>query len=343
MSLSYYWAVQTPVFHQREHSGDRLEELVRKGNMASSGTSTIFIFLMFIGKSAQSFVEVHCESTNVGQYQHQSTLSCVVKPSQHQTSDFEITAVIWKKAGVADPLLYFDLRDLKKAPGYSFAVDSWDKKNRNVSLLIADTKVADEGEYTCTVVTDIGDNKQTTSLKVSAKYSTPTVEHVAEKNNNALICKSHSGYPEGSLHWVDEHQGDWTKSSTLEVVKMENGLIELISRLPLLPGSTLPSYTCILYNSSSVKVDETTFLMSSPEGLDDQHPKNLTLTSKVIAPVVVIGSLIVGLLLLLVFRIRRSRQARRPSTTPLMGQHEAVQTRDMDVEEGDSGEANEKC
>ncbi|XP_072240018.1 uncharacterized protein [Leuresthes tenuis] len=329
----------------------------RKANMDSSGTITICIFLMFIGKSAQSFVEVHCEHTNMGQYGHQSMLSCVVKPSQQQTSDFEIHTVIWKKTGANDSLLFFNQESLKAAPGHSFAVGSWDRNNMNVSLLIADTKVADEGLYTCTVITDIGDNKQTTSLKVSAKYSTPTVE----KNENTLICKSHGGYPEGRLQWADEYKGDWTKSSTPEAIMGENGLIELISKLPLLEGSTLPSYTCILYNSSNVKVDETTFQNSSPEGTcsliywqyfhhilplnwihlgyDGHIPKGVPLTSKVVAPVVVIGSLIVGLLLLLVFRIRRSRQARRPSTTPLMaGRHEAVQTRDMDVEEGDSRE-----
>ncbi|KAM9769557.1 uncharacterized protein ACNS7B_004138 isoform 2-T2 [Menidia menidia] len=309
--------------------------------MASRGTFIILITVMFAAKSAQSFVKVDCEETNVGQHGHQSMLKCVVQPTQDQASDFEIQAIIWTKVEMEKPLLVYDNTDLKTMlQRYRLAEEPQNKKH-NVSLLITDTKAADDGEYTCTVVTDVGDNTQTTRLTVRAIYSEPTIKlsNVKKTPNTdkSLICKSEGGFPKGELRWFDEHEVDWTKSATFEAKKMENGLFQLISSLPLLPLSTFNSYTCVVFNSSGIEVHKTTIQLEqvSPEpgtGTRD----DLILPSKVVAPVVVIGSLIVGLLLLLVFLRRRSQLARRPSTTPLISHGHAVPSNDNDVEEGDS-------
>ncbi|XP_041838981.1 programmed cell death 1 ligand 2 isoform X2 [Melanotaenia boesemani] len=300
----------------------------------------IFAVLSITGV-VDSFVKLECDETSVGQHGQQSLLMCVIKPEQND-GIVNIRVVTWRKIGDEEPLLFFHNKP-NFVPGYKFAESSWDESNMNVSLLITSTKVADEGDYMCEVVTDSGDDHRTTKLKVKARYRQPTISLVTETNtpnaHSALICTSEGGYPKGELRWFDENKVEWTASSQLEVKKMDGGLFQLSSTLPLLPLSTFLRYTCIVFNSSGIKEDETSFEMPQQYKKDPEAPKNSIPPSNVIAPVVVIGSLIVGLLLALLIYRRRSQKARRPSTTPLVGQWREVRRNQGDIEEGDTQDA----
>ncbi|XP_037545792.1 T-lymphocyte activation antigen CD80, partial [Nematolebias whitei] len=183
-------------------------------------------------------------------------------------------------------------------PGYRFADPLWNKNNMNVSLLIASTKVANEGDYTVEVMTDSGNAEGRTKLQVTAKYNNPSISLIKESDtpnsDKALVCKAQGGYPAGRLGWFDETKTEWTKSAKLEVKKMDTGLFELTSKLPLLTGSTFSMYICAVYNSSEGKECESSFALAVRD--DGEHGAG---SSRIIAPVVVIGSLIVGLLLAL--------------------------------------------
>lgn len=103
-------------------------------------------------------------------------------------------------------------------------------------------------------------------LVFAAKYNNPIISPVKESNtpnsDKALVCKAQGGYPAGRLGWFDETKTEWTKSATLEVKKMDNGLFELTSKLPLLTGSTFPMYICAVYNSSEGKERETSYALA---------------------------------------------------------------------------------
>lgn len=103
----------------------------------------------------------------MGQYGQQSLLECVVKTTR---DDAEIRVVTWKKEGADDPLLVFHRGEMLPKGG-TFAEPSWNARNMNVSLLISNTAVEDEGDYKCMVLTDSGEGSGKTSLKVTGESS----------------------------------------------------------------------------------------------------------------------------------------------------------------------------
>ncbi|XP_047433549.1 endothelial cell-selective adhesion molecule isoform X2 [Mugil cephalus] len=275
--------------------------------MASCGTITfIFGFFIFITAVNTSSMNVKCSTESVGEHGHESLLNCVVETA----ADDQIRVVIWKK-GEEILLRYYD-EELTLKPGYRFADPSW-MNTRNVSLLITNTVVTSEGEYSCKVHTYNGDDGSTVSFKVKAKYSEPRInsipENIPPNTDSTLICKSEGGYPQGEIRWFDENHQDWTKSSKMEVIQTDNGLYQLSSNLALLSGSTFSKYTCVVFNSSGGKEGEATYEITSiPEvygslGAEEGGKE----ASKIVAPIVVIGSLLVGLLMVLLYKRRSHR------------------------------------
>lgn len=113
---------------------------------------------------------------NVGFHGQQSLLECIIWTTKDVHAPI-IRVVSWKKmASPRDedglPLVAFVKGKLEKKPGYRFADPYWDEKNMNVSLLITKTSVADEGLYNWMVITDSGDDKAVTTLKVQGKTET---------------------------------------------------------------------------------------------------------------------------------------------------------------------------
>ncbi|KAI3352367.1 hypothetical protein L3Q82_005333 [Scortum barcoo] len=260
-----------------------------------------------------TFIDVKCKPENVGQYGQQSLLKCVIKTGQN-VADVKIVVVTWKKDGIKDPLLVYNKGENNRQPRYSFAEPSWNDSNMNVSLLISNTVVGDEGSYTCTVMTDSGYGTTQTELKVTAKYSAPTIklspETITPNTDVTLTCKSDGGYPEGKIRWFDEHKADWTKSSKMTVIQTKEGLFQLSSTLTLLPGSTFSKYTCAVYSAGEGLEQETMFEMPDPAKNtgEEKGPPGLNSASKIVAPIVVIGSLIIGLLIVLLYYHRRRVQ-----------------------------------
>ncbi|XP_010772434.1 CD276 antigen homolog isoform X2 [Notothenia coriiceps] len=286
--------------------------------MASNGVLLLLTFIhLSIGHAA--FVRLEVRAETVGKYGQQSLLECVYIPSQ-EAEDGKLVWVYWKKEGVEDALLIFRKDSTTAESGYSFAEPSWNATNRNVSLLITNTTVKDEGEYTCNVMTESGDGIKKTHLRVTAKYNKPAIK--LDPRTSTLMCESDSGYPEGQLRWFDEFGTEWTKSSQMEAKKIESGLFNLSSKMTLMDGSTFSSYTCKVFNVSGGKEEEATYTVQEPEKREGNKVDG---TTKVVAPLVVIGSLIVGLLLLMLLLYKRRSQR----------DHQPVDTCDSPVEQGE--------
>ncbi|XP_078138811.1 butyrophilin-like protein 9 isoform X2 [Centroberyx gerrardi] len=279
--------------------------------MASFGTRLLFLAVLCINAgNAFSFINVECRADNYGQYGQQSMLDCVVKTAQ-EAADAKILVVTWKKAGVA--LAVFARGSRTQEPRFQFAKPFWDNNHMNVSLLITTTKTTDSGSYECSVMTDSGSHSTSTSLSVTAKYNTPTVRsqpaaNIPQNTDVTLFCNSDGGYPKGELRWSDEHNEDWTRSSEPEVKQTEDGLFSLSSKLTLLRGSVFFKYTCSVHNATGTQEGEVTFDIPYSEQFKDPGPTTVSPISKIVAPVVVIGSLIVGLLLVLVLFLKRRSQ-----------------------------------
>ncbi|XP_040892582.1 poliovirus receptor-like isoform X2 [Toxotes jaculatrix] len=304
--------------------------------MASLGPLFI-VTAICISTGNAGFVVVQCSSENVGQYGQQSLLECVVRPTKDAT-DTQIRVVTWKKEGDEEALLVFHNGQTTLQPGYKFAEPSWDNKNMNVSLLVTNTAVKNAGIYTCMVVTNSGDEKSDIRLKVTAKYSVPVIhsrpEKITRTADGTLICDADGGYPQGEIRWFVEDKTDWTRSSKMEVTVTENGLLKLTSKLPLLHGSIFSKYTCVVYNASGGKEDEAIYkVQDRPEGQEGGRVLGAP-ASKIVAPVVVIGSLIIGLLLLLIYRRRNQRDHREVSQEEADYDRDNSQTTDKEFPGG---------
>lgn len=98
---------------------------------------------------------------------------------------------------------------------------------------------------------------------LAARYNKPIIHSIPEKftgvSDSILICDAYGGYPEGQIRWFDESSAEWTKSSHMTVHRTPNGLVHLSSELSLLRGSIFSSYTCVVFNASGDKDDETVF------------------------------------------------------------------------------------
>ncbi|XP_044201684.1 uncharacterized protein zgc:174863 [Thunnus albacares] len=288
-------------------------------NMASIGILFLFFIVIRAQTEGKLFVEVECKTGNVGQYGQQSMLDCVVTISE-EVKEPKILAVAWKKKGSEDALLVFHKGNTTGQPGYRFAESSWNDRNMNVSLLITNTMMVDRGDYTCSVFTDSGDDITETSLRVTAKYNKPTISsipvNITGREDVILICSSVGGYPEGKLRWFDEHNTEWPASSKMEAELTNDGLFKLSSKLSLLKNSIFSKYTCVVFNSSGGKEGEVTLEIpdtAASEGHGGVEGSDQI--SKIVAPAVVIGSLIVGLLLALLIHRRRSQRHHREVPT----------------------------
>lgn len=279
--------------------------------MASTFLALIFTAIMWVaaGRSSdgesKKFVTVECKANTVGQLGQKTLLVCVIKTSPEVDNPI-IDVITWKKD--EEVLLLYAGAFIKQKPGYRLADHSWNETNMNVSLIIENTSLADAGKFNCEVNTDSGDNKGTINLQVTARYNKPVIRSKPEKINResggVLICDAYGGYPEGQIRWFDEAKKDGTKSSQMTVHQTSTGLFHLSSELSLLRGS---KYTCVVFTASGGKEDEAIFEVDPMK--DGSIGERETGTApKIVAPVVVIGSLIVGLLLVMLVRSRRSKR-----------------------------------
>lgn len=89
----------------------------------------------------------------------------MVKTSE-EVEDPQFIFVSWRKKGTKQPLVHF-YGKMMQLPGYSFAEPSWNNKNMNMSLLISNTSVQDEGTYNCDLMLDSGAISANTRLRVT--------------------------------------------------------------------------------------------------------------------------------------------------------------------------------
>ncbi|XP_020335363.1 uncharacterized protein LOC109888605 isoform X2 [Oncorhynchus kisutch] len=289
----------------------------------TSATSLLFfaIHLAYIstGNSSESFVKLECKTEYHGVYGQQLILGCIVK-TVVDVVDVTIITVTWKRMGAAAKadanLLEYHKEKRELTPGFKFAEPSWNKTNMNVSLLLTNTKMADKGEYECMVTTDVGIATATISLSVTAKYKTPTMSSLPETNikentDVTIFCNSTGGHQTGLIWWFDEFGSNWTRSAELVAKEMDNGLFSLSSKFTVLKAtSSYTNYTCKVLNVNGAEEGMASFVIqfaSRDLGIKSDHLDTVS-TTKWLAPVAVIGSLIIGLLAALLFFKRRSAQ-----------------------------------
>lgn len=296
-------------------------------NMAFVSLSWI-LPIIFICVADTHLVTMRCMKNQVAQRGQNSLLQCVLNTSK-EVPDLKILRLVWKRSSI--DVLEFRDGKINASKGYSFADPLWDNKNTNVSLLISEATVEQEGLYKCVVGTNVGNLiPYFISFSVTAKYTEPEIIFTEENSTDVkgiLECKS-SGYPKGQLRWLDEDNKEVLNSATMDSEKTKDGLIQLTSRLTLRKRG-VSSITCAVFNATDSKEGERTvhtkYLTGELKDSDQESnaPPDQRSAVNIVAPLVVIGSLIVGMLLIMMYR----QHCRRASN----GEHISQ----SDVEEGD--------
>ncbi|XP_078272359.1 butyrophilin subfamily 3 member A2-like [Rhinoraja longicauda] len=118
----------------------------------------------------------------------------------------------------------------------------------NASLRIKNIRVADQGNYICTVDNGIDFEETRIDLKVGGLGRDHWIYiRGYEKSGIVLVCESNGCYPEPSVQWIGGERENLTLKSTLNSQHDSQQLINVQSTVTVSKGST-NKYSCILLN-----------------------------------------------------------------------------------------------
>uniref|UniRef100_UPI00398F6C87 butyrophilin subfamily 1 member A1-like n=1 Tax=Pristiophorus japonicus TaxID=55135 RepID=UPI00398F6C87 len=117
----------------------------------------------------------------------------------------------------------------------------------NVSLRIKNTRIFDEGTYTC-LVDDKTDYEETTiRLKVLGLGCEPWIQMKGyHKNGIQLVCKSSGWYPEPEIRWISEDGHNLTQAET-QYHQDSKGLVNVQSQIGITRDST-KRFKCLVWS-----------------------------------------------------------------------------------------------
>ncbi|XP_066521841.1 uncharacterized protein [Hoplias malabaricus] len=218
----------------------------------------LLLFSVSLG-NAKRVLDVECQSA-VGVAGENTKIPCSFKLPLGYNDVTIYEAMIIKK-GQKYPLLYINKPgnvvkgDPRVQPLYKTAP----------SLLFTNTTVSDEGEYEYRLQTSRGQIKDGKfRLSVTAEYHKPDIKSwpkvIKVGDRVVLYCNASGGYPAGGIHWFNSTGANWTERATLKIMKRDDKLLTMFSKLPLtVTDLSRKSFRCVVLNSSFSEVGETSF------------------------------------------------------------------------------------
>ncbi|XP_017336652.2 uncharacterized protein LOC108272637 [Ictalurus punctatus] len=272
----------------------------------ASATLLFFVLILSsvrVGKSAESLFKLNCQPA-VGVIGQTTNISCSIE-SLTDSKFISINTVVLTRSGEDEPCFTFQPY-VNKVTG-----DSRFKVENGPLLQLHKTAITDEGGYWYFIRTNLGNEQVKFTINVTAQYRKPIMNSVPEDVVNGehadLYCSTSGGYPAGTIHWFDQSNTNWTKSATLQSTQGNDGLFTLTSKLSFQTFDTLwAPFRCVVLNN---KYEDRGGSMSTLEIKDTpvNSPAGDSTVRNGIAGVIVIGSLVVGLLVALLFKRRCAR------------------------------------
>ncbi|KAK1163710.1 CD276 antigen-like isoform X2 [Acipenser oxyrinchus oxyrinchus] len=280
----------------------------------------------------ENFIKVKCDPENQGVYSQDAVLNCKVVSIK---KDIQIMKMMWCKVEadicVGKTMLTFeDGKWSAEDARFSSGALEWNEKELNVSLLVQKTQVSDQGSYRFMISTDTGYDKGNTYLRVTAPYSVPVISslpgiNIEDSMPVTLTCNASGGYPPGQIHWFDQLDSNWTKSSALRTIPTQDGRFNLSSVFTTTASSSMALYKCVVVNDKMDKQRAEYQLAIGPG--KQEGTKN---TTAITAVFIVVGALASGILILYIHR-RRSR-----GNTWIQAQQEEKEEHEKTMEEGEA-------
>ncbi|KAF5879836.1 muscle, skeletal receptor tyrosine-protein kinase-like isoform X1, partial [Clarias magur] len=255
-----------------------------------------------VGHSAETMCNLKCQSA-VGVIGQTTNISCSI---ESQTGSIDINTAALTRFRENKPCFTFQRYEDRVTGDSRFKVESLP------SLQLHNTSISDEGGYRYYIRTNLGNDDAEFRINVTAVYSPPiiTSEPTEIKDGGAadLYCRASGGYPAGTIHWFDQRNTNWTQNAALQITQGHDGLFTLSSKLSFKTiDTTWGPFRCVVRNYRYEEEGEsTTHLRREGDG-GITTPTDSTM-KPIIAAVIVIGSLVAGVLLVLLFRRRRSQR-----------------------------------
>ncbi|XP_028674904.1 CD276 antigen-like [Erpetoichthys calabaricus] len=245
------------------------------------------LFLTITASAHSDLLSLNCENNITGIYATPTEIKCTLKAQAH----LEINRLLWIKEGSpVKELIHFDGSKPNTTDSERFTLSKQDQ-NTDISLLLKNTRIEDEGTYKCIVMANAGHKEYQIYLKVEAGYSPPEMK----KSATAVNCSTGGGYPKGELRWVDESGADLTSQAKSTFKVTDGGLIQLHSELNISLKTGYHSYTCIVLNSKGVEEGRDTLIIPEVEKqkVEDEQKNPSNHTGIIITICVILVALII--------------------------------------------------
>ncbi|KAM9449755.1 butyrophilin subfamily 1 member A1-like [Clarias gariepinus] len=152
--------------------------------------------------------------------------------------------VRWYRPNMYDtPILLYENKQIQKSPvdvqyqGRVFLLG--DLKKGDVSVKLENLTLADRGDYTCHVSTDMWYDKATVTLRLRVVGSTPVLSiHEAGGGKVNVSCQSHGWVPEPSITWTHKDGRDLKHLSNDKFTNNSVGTVDVSSWLIVSPSES---------------------------------------------------------------------------------------------------------
>ncbi|XP_053335809.1 butyrophilin subfamily 2 member A2-like [Clarias gariepinus] len=223
----------------------------------------LFLYPSLSHQASSVIFSVKVESPVSGLLGSSVSLHCAVTNNM----DVRNQEVRWYRPKMYDtPILLYENKQIQKSrvdvqyQGRVFLLGDLEKGD--VSVKLENLTLADRGDYTCHVSTDMWYDKATVTLRLRVVGSTPVLSiHEAGEGKVNVSCQSHGWVPEPSITWTDKDGRDLKHLSndTFTNILILH-LLHPLQRLILLPSPQIPN------------------LLSPPQIPDPLSPRQRTVT-----------------------------------------------------------------
>ncbi|XP_066566084.1 butyrophilin subfamily 1 member A1 isoform X1 [Amia ocellicauda] len=172
------------------------------------------------------------------------TVPCHISPEDSAVA----MEVRWSREGHTHPVLLY--RHQQETQGQDFvgrlALSRAGLEKGNVSLVIREFRLRDEGRYICFVDSGLQYHRAAVEVKVSMTGSAPLVSLDGHQSGGiALSCDSQGWYPKPEVQWIDQAGSPFTVSSRSQFTQTPNGLYSVRSQI-LLSGQEQGAVSCVV-------------------------------------------------------------------------------------------------
>ncbi|XP_043570549.1 CD276 antigen isoform X2 [Chiloscyllium plagiosum] len=288
--------------------------------MVSYSTIRLLPVILCNIPSVFDFVILNCQSSVTGIFNEDTKLPCTLN------SDSSINSAhieLWKKENDGKEKIVFNFtKNVSEVQG---RIKLLHPGSQDISLVIQNTQVSDNGTYQYFLETAIGHRLHEIKLNVKAPYSLPKMallQNITRRIRSAdLICET-TGYPLAQIHWFVYEKRNLTARAKTHSVLTPEGLFSVTSTLHIeaMENALEGNYTCAVFNFKKNDIEVRNQFPIPIIDTPTTNRQSERKKSKILTAVfVIVGALATGIIILAIHRFRKTiYSVRRESEMPMI-------------------------